>query len=64
VPVVVSLLIALSGLRNSDPCYFKDIIPDYLFFHSPDFENLEGYITNGVRKLLIAETDIHTDDNY
>jgi chitin synthase len=49
VPVVVSLLITFCGLRDSDPCYFRGIIPDYLFFHSPDFNNLDGYFTDEVR---------------
>jgi len=41
VPVVVSLLITFCGLRHSDPCYFKGVIPDHLFFVSPNFNNLE-----------------------
>lgn len=41
VPVVVSLLITFCGLRQSDPCYFSGIIPDYLFFTSPGLSDLE-----------------------
>jgi len=45
VPVVVSLLITLCGLRESDPCYFRGTIPDYLFFTSPNFNDLERLLT-------------------
>jgi len=49
VPVVVSLLITLCGLRESDPCYFRGTIPDYLFFTSPNFNDLERLLTQEVR---------------
>lgn len=35
IPVSVSLLIAVCGIRNGDPCFFSGSIPDYLFFESP-----------------------------
>lgn len=44
VPVVISLLITFCGLWNSDPCYFRNVIPDYMFFYSPKFYDLEGYL--------------------
>jgi hypothetical protein len=50
VPVVVSLLIAFCGMRCSDSGYFTGIIPDYLFFRSPDTSNLEEYLDEQVRK--------------
>jgi chitin synthase len=40
VPVVISLLITFCGLRENDPCYFRGIIPDYLFFTTPEFDKL------------------------
>ena len=49
VPVVVSLLITFCGLRHSDPCYFKGVIPDHLFFVSPNFNNLEELLLTEVR---------------
>lgn len=35
IPVSISLLIAVCGIRNGDPCFFHGTIPDYLFFESP-----------------------------
>lgn len=35
VPITITCLIALCGLRNADPCFFHGTIPDYLFFESP-----------------------------
>ena len=49
VPVVVSLLIVFCGLRHSDPCYFTGVIPDYLFFTLPDFNDLGGFLGTEVR---------------
>ena len=46
VPVVIPLLILFCGLREDDPCYFSDTIPDYLFFTLPTFPDL---ITEKVR---------------
>jgi hypothetical protein len=43
--VVISLLITVCGLRNGDPCYFSDTIPDYLFFESPPYYLLTEYLT-------------------
>jgi hypothetical protein len=54
-PVVVSLLITFCGLRNSDPCYFTGIIPDYLFFKSRDFPDLEGYLGTEVRNHCLLQ---------
>ncbi|XP_043674130.1 chitin synthase chs-2 isoform X1 [Vespula pensylvanica] len=45
IPVTISLLIAACGLRNSNPCFFHDIIPDYLFYESPPLYFLNDYIT-------------------
>lgn len=46
VPVAVSVLLILCGLRESDVCYFHHILPDYLFFTSPPIYNLLDYLTN------------------
>ncbi|PSN55453.1 hypothetical protein C0J52_05692 [Blattella germanica] len=45
VPISISLLITMCGLRNGDPCYFSNIIPDYLFFISPPYYEMEQYLT-------------------
>nr|ALM23645.1 chitin synthetase 1b [Leptinotarsa decemlineata] len=44
IPVSVSLLITACGLRNGDPCFFHDTIPDYLFFESPSAAFLNDFI--------------------
>lgn len=44
VPILITLLITLCGLRNGDPCYFKGSIPDYLFFRSPDYYLLDDFL--------------------
>jgi len=50
VPVVISLLITFCGLRNKDPCYFRGIIPDYLFFTPPkNIYELEVFLFQEVR---------------
>ncbi|CAB3373394.1 Hypothetical predicted protein [Cloeon dipterum] len=45
IPVTISLLIAACGLRNGDPCFFHNSIPDYLFFDSPPVYFLNDFIT-------------------
>ncbi|XP_073988781.1 hyaluronan synthase-like protein kkv isoform X1 [Rhodnius prolixus] len=45
IPVTISLLIALCGLRHDDPCFFHNIIPDYLFLESPPVYFLNDFIT-------------------
>jgi hypothetical protein len=55
VPVVISLLIAICGLRNGDPCYFSGTIPDYLFFESPPYYFLEEYLAIEVKNTVITE---------
>ncbi|KAJ8875260.1 hypothetical protein PR048_023155 [Dryococelus australis] len=44
VPVSISLLVVVCGLRNSDPCYFRGFLPDYMSFAAPDIYNLEDFI--------------------
>ncbi|XP_067001405.2 chitin synthase chs-2 [Anabrus simplex] len=44
-PVSISLLIAACGVRNRDPCFFHDVIPDYLFFESPPLYFLTDFIS-------------------
>nr|CAD7575614.1 unnamed protein product [Timema californicum] len=50
VPVTVSLLALVCGLRTADPCVFSGVIPDYLFFNSPDIYNLGAFLTSQVRE--------------
>ncbi|XP_015519549.2 chitin synthase chs-2 isoform X2 [Neodiprion lecontei] len=45
IPVTISLLIAACGLRNGDPCFFHDTIPDYLFYESPPLSFLGDFIS-------------------
>lgn len=44
VPLTVSTLIVLCGLRQSDICYFHDSLPDYTFFKSPQNDFLFSYV--------------------
>ena len=48
IPVAISLLITACGLRNGDPCFFHNVIPDYLFFESPPVYFLNDFITKQV----------------
>ncbi|CAH0725884.1 unnamed protein product, partial [Brenthis ino] len=43
-PVCVNLLILVCGMRNADPCAFRYIIPDYVFFDIPPVYFLKDYI--------------------
>ncbi|GLV42359.1 krotzkopf verkehrt [Carabus blaptoides fortunei] len=45
IPVSISLLITLCGLRNGDPCFFHDTFPGYLFFQSPPVYFLNDFIS-------------------
>ncbi|XP_032678160.1 chitin synthase chs-2 isoform X2 [Odontomachus brunneus] len=45
IPVSISLLIAACGLRNGDPCFFHDAIPDYLFYESPPLYFLNEFVS-------------------
>lgn len=46
IPVSISLLITLCGIRNGDPCFFHDTIPSYLFFNSPPVYLLNDFISH------------------
>ncbi|KAL1514128.1 hypothetical protein ABEB36_003439 [Hypothenemus hampei] len=46
IPVCVSLLITACGLRNGDPCFFHDSLPDYLFYEIPDVSFLNDFIAH------------------
>lgn len=48
IPVTISLLIAICGLRNEDPCFYEGILPDYLFFESPPAYYLDEFIIKKV----------------
>lgn len=48
IPVAISLLIAACGLRNGDPCFFHNVIPDYMFFESPPVHFFNDFITKQV----------------
>nr|ADR73029.1 chitin synthase [Laodelphax striatellus] len=45
IPVTISVLIAMCGLRQEDPCFFHGTIPDYLFFESPPIYFLNDFIS-------------------
>lgn len=45
IPVAISFLIAACGIRNEDPCFFKNSIPDYLFFESPALFSIGDFAT-------------------
>ena len=55
VPVVVSLLITFWGLRFGKSCPSNDIIPNYLFFKPPEFDDLGEFITKEVRKHCLLQ---------
>lgn len=44
IPVTISLVIAACGLRKDDLCFFDGVIPNYLFFDSPQLEFLNQFI--------------------
>ncbi|CAH1115687.1 unnamed protein product [Psylliodes chrysocephalus] len=46
IPVSISLLITACGLRNGDPCFFHETVPDYLFFESPPAVFLNDFISH------------------
>merc|ERR1712223_1480583 len=46
VPLTVIGLIAACGLRNEDSCYFRDTLPDYLYWECPGGDFLSDFITN------------------
>ena len=46
VPLAVTLLISACGLRNEDPCIFRDTIPDYLYWECPTGDFLNDFISN------------------
>ncbi|XP_066260725.1 chitin synthase chs-2 isoform X1 [Euwallacea similis] len=46
IPVAVSLLITACGLRNGDPCFFHETIPDYLFYEIPAATFLNDFISH------------------
>ncbi|CAH2005830.1 unnamed protein product [Acanthoscelides obtectus] len=46
IPVTISLLITACGLRNGDPCFFHETVPDYLFFESPPTSFLNDFISH------------------
>lgn len=46
VPICVSLLITACGLRNGDPCFFHETIPDYLFYEIPAENFLNDFISH------------------
>ncbi|XP_015109436.1 chitin synthase chs-2 isoform X1 [Diachasma alloeum] len=45
IPVLISLLIAVCGLRTSDPCFFHGTIPDYLFYDAPPLYFLNDFVS-------------------
>lgn len=59
IPVAISLLIAACGLRNGDPCFFHNVIPDYLFFESPPVYFLNDFITRQVSLWSYLTKELH-----
>ncbi|BES88625.1 chitin synthase [Nesidiocoris tenuis] len=45
IPVTISILIAVCGIRHDDPCFFHNVVPDYLFFESPPAYFLNDFIS-------------------
>lgn len=45
VPTCLTILFIVAGFRASDPCYFNGILPNYLFFKTPDTGNFFLYVT-------------------
>lgn len=44
IPVGISIMILLCGLREEDVCAFHNFIPDYLFFKIPPVHLMETYV--------------------
>ncbi|KAF5283180.1 hypothetical protein FQR65_LT02692 [Abscondita terminalis] len=46
VPTTISLLIAICGVHNGNPCVFDPSIPHYLFFNNPPMYFLKDFIAS------------------
>ena len=44
VPVTLSLLISLCGLRSESPCFWESVLPQYLFWTCPKGEFISDFI--------------------
>lgn len=44
IPLTISALIVLCGMRQENVCAFHDMLPDYIFFHMPPVHFLFAYI--------------------
>jgi hypothetical protein len=55
VPVVISLLITFWGMKIENPCQFNGTIPNYLFFKTPDSDDLGEFITEEVRNHCLLQ---------
>lgn len=64
VPATLVLLISVCGLRYEDPCFFHNVVPDYLFFESPSSRFLNDIISSEVnnRWKLAISTSINRHD--
>ncbi|XP_008481027.1 chitin synthase chs-2-like, partial [Diaphorina citri] len=60
IPVTISILITMCGLRNDDPCFFQNSIPDYLFFVSPSIYFLDDFILKQIADSLAPTLRIKT----
>jgi len=49
VPVTLSLLISLCGLRSESPCFWESVLPQYLFWSCPKGEFISDFIGREVR---------------
>ena len=45
IPVAISLLMIACGLHNDDSCYFKNSLPDYLYWQCPSGDLLDVFIS-------------------
>ncbi|GAB6026597.1 hypothetical protein CHUAL_013009 [Chamberlinius hualienensis] len=46
IPVTISLLIAACGMKNSNVCFLKDVIPRYLYWVCPNDDFLDSFISH------------------
>jgi chitin synthase len=60
VPVTLSLLISLCGLRSESPCFWESVLPQYLFWTCPKGEFISDFIGKEVRH----NPNGHSVDNF
>ena len=45
-PGTILLIMILCALRKENSCVLHDLIPDYLFFNAPKYDNITGFLLN------------------